>query len=93
MTKTIFLVESERESEIQQIKSNIEKNNNAKIISLNYRTHKNLSKHKIDHEIGELYLNESDLIAIDDYTIKITSEWYKDPKISQQLIFDNIEYL
>lgn len=90
MTQTIFLIELDSDSDIQQIKSYNKKHNDAKIIALNYLTHKILDRHNINHDVGDYYLDNADLTVIDDYSIKTTSEWYDDQKIKTLLTFDDI---
>lgn len=87
MKSTIILIDDP--SKINEI-TKYAKNDNTKIFSLNYDTHKALEKLKIKHEIGDNYLNSKELEDLDDYMIHLTLNWYRDPEIKDYLIYDSL---
>ena len=90
MTEIIFLIQLESHSDIERIMYLEKKYDNKKIISLDYRTHKILDKHKISHEISDSYLTQTERKTVDDYSVKITSEWYDEEKIKKFLTYRDV---
>ena len=88
MTKSIFIVEDL--SNFNEIIKNINLSHDAKVFSLTYLTHKILTKHKIEHKIGEDYLTDEDKKNIDTDSINATINWSNNKKISSYLSFDDI---
>lgn len=87
MKSTIILIDDP--SKINEI-TKYAKNDNTKIFSLNYDTHKALEKLRIKHKIGENYLTSADLDDLDDYLIHLTLNWYRDSEIKDYLIYDSL---
>ena len=88
MTKSIFIIEDL--SDFNEITKKINLVQDAKVFSLNYSTHKILTKHKIEHNIGEDYLTDEDKNNIDTDSINATINWSNNKKISSYLSFDDI---
>ena len=78
MTKSIFIIEDL--SDFNEITKKINLVQDAKVFSLNYSTHKILTKHKIEHNIGEDYLTDEDKNNIDTDSINATINWSNNRK-------------
>ena len=61
-----------------------------KIITLDLESHNRLNDLKISHEKIDTYLTNDDRHYIEDTSLKISIEWYKNPKISELLKFDEL---
>ena len=88
MTKSIFIIEDP--SDFNEITKKINLVQDAKVFSLNYSTHKILTKQRIEHKIGEDYLTDEDKNNIDTHSINATINWSNNNKISSYLSFDGI---
>lgn len=72
-------------------KSKLEKiSNDTKIISLDLESHNKLNDLNIIHEKIDNYLTLDDRNFIDNISLKISTEWYKNPKISELLKFNDL---
>ena len=71
---------------------NTEKNISAKIFSFNIFTHKFLEEKKIEHHIGENYLEKNDQEKIFDHAISLWN-WYDDDILKKEFEFENINLL
>ena len=87
MKSTIILIDDP--SKINEI-TKYAKNDNTKIFSLNYDTHKTLEMHSIIHEIGDNYIDDTDLDALDIFLVHLTKNWYLDYKIKDYLTYDSL---
>ena len=74
MKKTIFLISNF--DDISKINKIISENSNCIIYSLNYQTHKLLTKNKIQTVIAESILTQSDRESIDQMSFNATISWY-----------------
>ena len=70
--------------------SKIKQENNLKIFSLNYQTHKALSKINLEHTTAENLLNEEDKKFIDKKAIELSISWYKQKDIEKIFSFKEI---
>ncbi len=72
-------------------KYNFEKiSNDTKIITVDLESHSQLNDLKITHEKLDTYLTHDDKNFIDSISLKISIEWYQNPKISKLLKFDDL---
>jgi hypothetical protein len=72
-------------------KYNFEKiSNDTKIITVDLESHSQLNDLKITHEKLDTYLTHDDKNFIDSKSLKISIEWYQNPKISKLLKFDDL---
>ena len=72
-------------------KSKLEKiSNDTKIITLDLESHNKLNNLKKINEKIDNYLTNDDRNFIDNTSLKISTEWYKNPKISELLKFDEL---
>lgn len=70
-----------------EILKNLEKD--TLIITFDYKSHKLLSKNKIEHDISDKYLSEQDFIKIYKHSW-IFSKWSDKSEISKELLYENI---
>src|SRR3989344_6865945 len=70
-----------------EILKNLEKD--TLIITFDYKSHKLLSKNKIEHDISEKYLSEQDFKKIYKYSWTF-SKWSDKSEISKELLYENI---
>lgn len=61
-----------------------------KVITLDLESHTQLDDLKIIHEKIDVFLTSDDKLFIENNTLKISIEWYKNPKISELLKFDEL---
>ena len=90
MNETIILVKSN--FKVTEQTYTIFNNKKNLIVSLDYKSHKQLEDLKIEHMPFENYLNKDDFKAIDDTTFEITTSWYKNKKIQDSLTFNEINF-
>jgi len=83
MEKAIFIVENL--TDVKVLKNKINNFSNPKIFTLNYTAHRLLEKNHISHEIGDLYLSNSDKETINRLALETTLNWWKNQEI-QNLI-------
>jgi len=76
-----------KNSSVSQIKSL--KNEEKKIISFDYDSHKILSSNNVEHEISDNYLSSDDLQLIQKLSYKF-AKWFKEDKISNILNYEDI---
>ena len=83
--KTIILIDSSfKFEEIKQF----DKTNNSIIITFDYESHKKLSEAKIQHEISDTYLEESDISTIQEESYRF-SNWFDEPSIIKSLLYED----
>ena len=70
-----------------EILKNLEKD--TLIITFDYKSHKLLSKNKIEHDISDKYLSEQDFKKIYKYSWTF-SKWSDKSEISKELLYENI---
>lgn len=63
---------------------------NTKIFSLDLESHLQLNDLNISHEKLDLYLSSDDKVLIENFSLKMSLEWYKIPKINELLKFDQL---
>ena len=88
MKKTIFLISNF--DDISKINNIISENSNCIIYSLNYQTHKLLTKNKIQTVIAESILTQSDRESIDQKSFNATISWYQNNFLKKYLIFNEL---
>jgi len=88
MTDTIFLIEEPTDT--NEIKKNIAKYENPKVISLNYITHRVLQENDISHKMGEDYLTYLEHKTIDEKSISATLNWWNQESIRDYPFFRGI---
>ena len=88
MKKTIFLISNF--NDISKINNIISENSNCIIYSLNYQTHKLLSKNKIQNFIAESILTQSDRESIDQKSFNATISWYQNNFLKKYLMFNEL---
>jgi hypothetical protein len=88
MKKTIFLISNF--DDISKINNTISENSNCIIYSLNYQTHKLLTKNKIQTVIAESILTQSDRESIDQKSFNATISWYQNNFLKKYLIFNEL---
>ena len=74
-------------SNVDEIKKFVEQK--TKIITFDYETHKILSKNKIDHEISDNYISDTDLQIIQNDSYNL-SKWFLEPSISQLIEYEGV---
>ena len=74
-------------SNVDEIKKFVEQD--TKIITFDYETHKILSKNKIDHEISDNYISDTDLQIIQNDSYNL-SKWFLEPSISQLIEYEGV---
>lgn len=85
--KKVLLVEGKIDFEsIKQ--ENLE--DNFKIISFDYFAHKSLDEKQIPHKKIEEYFKKKDIEKLDDFSLKLATNWYKDKNIQKSLMFENL---
>ena len=76
-------------SNFNQIKKIINQNKSIIIISFDYKTHKKLNDEKIDHEISDKFINDTECQKIQDYVYKFTY-WFNENEFSDLLTYREI---
>jgi len=84
MKKSIIIIEGEED--ISQL-NNFDVN---KVICFDYNAHKILETKKIKHELVENYLDKKDEQEIDEITVKIVTNWYKQEYCKKELEFNGL---
>ena len=87
MKSTIILIDDP--SKINEI-IKYTKNDNTKIFSLNYDTHKRLEMYKISNKIGDSYIDDVEIDVLDNFLIHLTKNWYLDSKIKDHMTYDSL---
>ena len=91
MNETIFLLETAISQ--KEITDLIKNNENLRIFSLDYESHQFLENLEIDHTIGDTLLTNDVLQNIDNITIDITKNWYKNELLKTYKIgFDSFGF-
>mgnify|MGYP006138200533 CR=1 FL=1 len=85
--KEILLVEGDIDFELI-LTENLEKD--CKIISFDYFSHKSLNERKIPHKKIEEFFEKTDVEEIENFSLKLATNWYNDKNIQQNLIFENL---
>jgi len=60
------------------------------IITFDYHAHKSLIDANIKHKIVEEYFDENDKLIVDDTSLKLSTSWYKNEKISKYLEYEKL---
>lgn len=66
------------------------KHTTAKVFSLDFLSHKLLTKKKFSHEIGENFLNDDDFLKIDELARHVSINWHQNSEIKNFLEFKGI---
>lgn len=82
--KNILLVDSTLDLELIKKQSLA-----SKIISLDYDTHRTLLHNKIEHDVSDTFLLNTELEEIQDYAYQF-SNWSTNPKIKDDLLYSNV---
>ncbi len=90
MTETLVLVKENFDVNEQTLK--IFNDKETLVISLDYESHKQLEKIKINHTPYEKYLDRNDFKIIDDTTQTLNISWHENKKIKDSVTFDNINF-
>ena len=85
--KKVLLVEGEIDFEsIKQ--ENL--NDCFKIISFDYFAHKSLDEKQIPHKKIEEFFEKKDIEKLDNFSLKLATNWYKDKNIQKNIMFENL---
>ncbi len=85
--KKVLLVEGE--IDFESIKQENLKDD-FKIISFDYFAHKSLDEKQIPHKKIEEFFEKKDIVKIDDFSLKLATNWYNDKNIQKNIMFENL---
>jgi glycosyltransferase involved in cell wall biosynthesis len=88
MNKTIIILEDIPFN--NDILGIMKQEKNLEIFSLNYQTHKALSKLNLEHFMAETFLNDEDKKFIDKKAIQLSTTWYNHKDIQKILSYEEI---
>lgn len=75
-------------SNISELKKFIDKQS-TKIITFDYESHAQLENERIEHEISDNYIDESDLQLVQEESYSLT-EWFNEPALKNLVEYENI---
>lgn len=84
--ETIFLAEGVIDFETVQS----DKFKDCKVISFDYFSHKSLNEKKIHHKKIEEFFEKNDIEKMDDFSLKLATNWFDNENIQKNLIFENL---
>ena len=87
MTKEVIVI-FENSANLDELLE-LKKNQNTTIISMNFSAHKILEDANIQHIISDTFLTDSERANLQSQAYQL-SDWYKNSKISNSLIYQNV---
>ena len=88
MSNTISILDEN--FDVIKLKEETIRHKTVQTFALNYFAHKTLEKNGLEHELGDQYLTKEDKTFIDDKSIDITTNWYKQDLLKPFLMYRGV---